>query len=646
MPPPRAIDAVAQSHTASTTTTARTTTTTTNPIVEPAELEPSHRHGHGQGHGQELELQPMTAPIDSAGDNGAGVGAGDRDGDGDRDGAGAPLLEAPRSPPPRYSEQFGEREGDGFGYGYGDVVGTRTGLLGGGWFIWALTCSAGISGLLFGYDTGVISSTLVSIGSDLSNRNLTTLDKSLITSCTSLFALIASPLAGILGDKLGRKPVILIADVLFVLGALWQAAATEVGGMIVGRSLVGLAVGGASLITPLYISELSPPEIRGRLVTMLSLFVTGGQVVAYVFGWMLSTTHAGWRWMVGLGALPGIIQLSILLFLPETPRWLVRASKTAEAKRVLAKIYGQSTTRTADQIVRAIELEIIAEDEESDTDANGPPKPRGRTSTFLLRLLPHSGTWTTLFRTPGTRRALTIACLLQGLQQLCGFNSLMYFSATIFSLLSFSSPTLTSLSVAITNFLFTVLAFSLIDRLGRRAILLATIPIMTTALLLCAIAFSLFTPPTSAPDSDTSASSARPAEQTATAALIAPLLILASLTIYTAAYASGIGTIPWQQSELFPLRVRALGSALATATNWAANFVVGLTFLPLMEWVSPGWTFVVYAVVCAAGEAAVWGVYPEMSGLGLEEVGGLLRDGWGVEESVRGFRDRGRGRGR
>ncbi|KAK2802948.1 hypothetical protein FQN50_007193 [Emmonsiellopsis sp. PD_5] len=641
MPPPQAIDAVAQS----------TTATTTNPTVEP---------GQGLGQGQELELQPMTAPIDPAGD--AGAGDRDGDGDGDRDGAGAPLLETPRSPPPRYSEQFGERERDG--YGYGDAVRPRTRLSSGGWFIWALTCSAGISGLLFGYDTGVISSTLVSIGSDLSNRNLTTLDKSLITSCTSLFALIASPLAGILGDKLGRKPVILIADVLFVLGALWQAAATEVGGMIVGRSLVGLAVGGASLITPLYeqhmgvafakarltlnryISELSPPEIRGRLVTILSLFVTGGQVVAYVLGWMLSTTHAGWRWMVGLGALPGIIQLSILLFLPETPRWLVRASKAAEAKRVLAKIYGQSTTRTTDQIVRAIELEIIAEDEEPDTDANGPPKPRSKTSTFLLRLLPHSNTWTTLFRTPGTRRALTIACLLQGLQQLCGFNSLMYFSATIFSLLSFSSPTLTSLSVAITNFLFTLLAFSLIDRLGRRAILLATIPIMTTALLLCAIAFSLFTPPTSAPDSDTSASSARPAEQTATAALISPLLILASLTIYTAAYASGIGTIPWQQSELFPLRVRALGSALSTATNWAANFVVGLTFLPLMEWVSPGWTFVVYAVICAVGEVAVWGVYPEMSGLGLEEVGGLLREGWGVGESVRGFRNRNRGRGR
>jgi SP family myo-inositol transporter-like MFS transporter 13 len=118
-------------------------------------------------------------------------------------------------------------------------------------FIWALTFSAGISGLLFGYDTGVISSTLVSIGSDLSNRVLTTLDKSLITSCTSLFALLASPLAGILADKLGRRRVILVADVLFALGALIQAVTGQVWGMILGRSVVGLAVGAASLVTPL-----------------------------------------------------------------------------------------------------------------------------------------------------------------------------------------------------------------------------------------------------------------------------------------------------------------------------------------------------------------------------------------------------------
>ncbi|OAX80987.1 hypothetical protein ACJ72_04675 [Emergomyces africanus] len=548
----------------------------------------------------------------------------------------SPLLDrnaTPRSPPPRYSDQFGD-EGTSNNHGnrQSPEQAQATASVGsGGWFIWALTCSAGISGLLFGYDTGVISSTLVSVGTDLSGRQLTTLDKSLITSCTSLFALIVSPFAGVLGDKLGRRPVILIADALFILGAFWQAASSNVWSMILGRSLIGLGVGAASLITPLYISELSPPDIRGRLVTILSLFVTGGQVVAYTIGWLLSTTHAGWRWMVGLGAVPAIIQLSILVFLPETPRWLVRASKQPEARRVIHKIYGSSNPRIPDQLVRDIERELIAEDDDMDQLL----KPiEQETSNHWFRL-PRN--WAALFQIGGNRRALTIACMLQALQQLCGFNSLMYFSATIFSLLAFSSPTLTSLSVAVTNFLFTLLAFSLIDRIGRRRILLSSIPMMTAALLLCALGFSMFEP--TATRDGTSPQEQR-GEPDSSLAPLAPLLILTSLIIYTAAYACGIGTIPWQQSELFPLGVRSLGSALATGTNWAANFVVGLSFLPMMEWISPGWTFVMYAVICGVGCGLIWAIYPEMSGLGLEDVRGLLGTGWGVRESVEKFKRR------
>lgn len=109
-----------------------------------------------------------------------------------------------------------------------------------------------------------------------------------------------------------------------------------------------------------------------------------------------------------------------------------------------------------------------------------------------------------------------------------------------------------------------------------------------------------------------------------------PIAILLCLTVYTASYAFGLGNVPWQQSELFPLNVRSLGSALATATNWGSNFIVGLTFLPMMEWLSPGWTFTAYAVICVAGWFGIWAIYPEMSGLSLEEVKGLLADSWGV----------------
>ncbi|KAF3492020.1 myo-inositol transporter Itr1 [Arthroderma uncinatum] len=499
----------------------------------------------------------------------------------------------------------------------------------GTWFIWALTLSAGISGFLFGYDTGVISSTLVSIGTDLSHRELTILDRSLITSSTSLFALIVSPLAGILGDRVGRKPAIVIADVLFIVGALWQGVTSTVWGMIAGRSLVGLAIGMASLITPLYISELSPSHLRGRMVTILSLLVTGGQVIAYLVGWLLSAQPGGWRWMVGLGSSPAVIQLFILVFLPETPRWLVRANRASEARQIMRRVYGD--TKTSNQIVehilRDIELEVIQASSELDSQS-GVPATNSSLPMQWRWFQKIQRTYTDLFSIGCHRRALVIACMLQALQQLCGFNSLMYFAATIFKSLSFSSPTLTSLSVAGANFIFTFLAFSLIDRIGRRRILLYSIPVMVASLVLCAMAF----PSTSLDDAGITGP-----EKAANARAI---VILLCLTTYTASYASGLGNVPWQQSELFPLSVRSLGSALATGTNWGSNFIIGLTFLPMMRWMGPGWTFCIYAIVCGVGWVGVWGIYPEMTGLGLEEVRGLLDQGWGVEESWRIFVER------
>lgn len=271
--------------------------------------------------------------------------------------------------------------------------------------------------VLYGcYSTGVISSTLVSIGPDLS-RPLTTLDKSLITSCTSLFALVASPLAGILADKVGRKKVIAIADVLFVVGALWQAVTTSVWGMIGGRSIVGLAVGAASLVVPLYISELSPSAFRGGLVTLSVLFITMGQVVAYAIGWMLSLKAHGWRWMVGLGAAPAVLQFGLLLSLSETPRWLVKNGNSQHARRVMNRVYGGNNS-IVEEVLRAIEKEI-SEEEQAASKGNFLALGAGGVRMSSFQNL--QSAFTELFRIGGNRRALTIACLLQGLQQLCGF---------------------------------------------------------------------------------------------------------------------------------------------------------------------------------------------------------------------------------
>jgi SP family myo-inositol transporter-like MFS transporter 13 len=486
--------------------------------------------------------------------------------------------------------------------------------------VWVLTLSAGISGLLFGYDTGVISSTLVSIGSDLSHRELTTTDKSLITAVTSFFALLSSPLTGYLADKYGRRFVILVANLLFILGAVIQAAARYVSMMVVGRAAVGAAVGLASCATPLYITELAPAELRGRLVVIQSLFITGGQVVAYLIGWAFEYVTSGWRWMVGLGGVPALVQLFLLVSMFETPRYLVRGGKVELAREVLKKVYSglneAERHRTVESVILDVQTEVAA-DAKIDQDDAG---------------LDESGPslWTTakhLFFIPGNRRALTIACMLQAIQQLCGFNSLMYFSATIFAILGFDNPIATSLLIALTNFIFTVAAFAFIDTVGRRRILLSSIPIMVVALAVCSWEFSgalimdgALLVPNSKP--------------------IWPLGILCAMLLYVAAYAIGLGCVPWQQSELFPLRVRSLGSGLATATNWSSNFVIGMSFLPMMEYLSPGVTFAIYAIICLIGWYGVWRIYPETAGLELEGIGELLKDGWGVRKSVEAFKER------
>ncbi|KAL2685945.1 general substrate transporter [Phyllosticta citricarpa] len=469
-----------------------------------------------------------------------------------------------------------------------------------GTFIWALTFSAGVSGLLFGYD---------------------------------LFALIASPVTGILADAWGRKRVILIADVLFVVGALWQALTSTVWGMIWGRSIVGIAVGSASFVVPLYISELAPSPFRGRLVVVSSLFITGGQVVAYVIGWIFSMQAHGWKWIVGLGALPAAIQFVTLGFMPETPRWLVKANRKDHARRVLKKVYGvnqDSKDRLVEALLRRVEKEVL-EEEEAASSRRNPDLP---TKGLRAKIAAVNDGFAEL-TVGGNKRALIIACMLQGVQQACGFNVLMYFSASIFAMMGFDSPTLTSLSIAVTNFAFTLVAFHSIDRVGRRRILLLSIPFMIVGLAMCSVSFNFL----DLPEQETGAAAASQTQGGMWA-----IIILISMVIYVAGYAVGLGNVPWQQSELFPLSVRSLGSALATATNWGTNFVVGLTFLPLMDGLSPAGTFALYAAVCVAAWATVHRIYPETAGMSLEEVGGLLRDGWGVKESLARWSERRRGR--
>ncbi|KAK9470333.1 uncharacterized protein V1510DRAFT_423317 [Dipodascopsis tothii] len=467
-------------------------------------------------------------------------------------------------------------------------------------FIFLLTVLVSFSGFLFGYDTGYISGALVDIGTDL-GKALTSADKELITAATSLGALLGGIIAGTLADIVGRKWVTLGANTLFIIGAAMQTGSHALWTMIGGRFVMGWGVGIASLIAPLYITEMAPARFRGRLVILNVLAITSGQVIAYAIGAGLHGLDNGWRILVGLGIIPAIGQMIMFVFMPETPRYLILKNRTEDAKRSLRWIYcdrkGNIDNHLVENKIKVLEMHNTEEHPEW-----------GVVKRFLDALRE-------LYTVPSNFRGLIIACGLQGLQQFSGFNSLMYFSATIFEVVGFNNSTAVSLIVAGTNMVFTILAFTLIDYIGRRRILLCTVWGMSFGLVLCAIAFHFL------PDNATQSNPWA-------------ILILISMMIYVAFYACGIGNVPWQQSELFPMKVRGLGTSMATATNWTGNLIVSATYLTMMNNITSTGTFSFYAALCALGEVFVFFLYPETSYLALEEIQHLLSGGFKIKKSL------------
>lgn len=310
-----------------------------------------------------------------------------------------------------------------------------------------------------------------------------------------------------------------------------------------------------------YISELAPSPFRGRLVVVSSLFITGGQVVAYVIGWIFSMQPHGWKWIVGLGALPAAVQFFTLFSMPETPRWLVKANLKEQARRVLKKVYGvdqDSKDRLVEALLRRVEKEVLEEEEA----ANNRRNPNNPTKGLRAKIASVNDGFADL-TVGGNKRALVIACMLQGVQQACGFNVLMYFSASIFAMMGFDSPTLTSLSIAVTNFAFTLVAFHCIDRIGRRRILLLSIPFMIVGLAMCSVSFNFLDLPEQRENGVKGAAAAQ------TQGGVWAMLILVSMVVYVAGYAVGLGNVPWQQSEyVSPFRLSRHTSLLKCSTGF------------------------------------------------------------------------------
>ncbi|KAF7615723.1 putative MFS sugar transporter [Aspergillus flavus] len=466
-------------------------------------------------------------------------------------------------------------------------------------FVWLVAFTASIAGMLFGYDTGIISAVLVYIHDGLDHRTLTSNEKELITSLCSGGAFFGSILAGLTADKLGRKAAIYFGCALFTIGAVLQGAAYTIAQMAVGRVVVGFGVGSAAMVVPLYIAEVAPAKARGRLIGLNNMSITGGQVISYAIGAAFANVNHGWRYMVGLGALPALILAALMPFCPESPRHLVYNHRQEEARGVLRRIYGHPSDVQLASVLASISAACDEAREIND----------GATRSTKIKQL-HT--------VPSNLRALISACGLMVISQLSGFNTLMYYSSTLFALVGFDNPTAVGIVVAGTNFIMTWVNMMVIDKMGRRRLLLSTAWGMSVGLIAIAVAFSFI--PVDLDTLDLKSNSVSPPA----------IVVLVFIIWFVIFYGVSVGNTAWMSTDFFPLEVRAMGTMWITCSSWGSNVIVSSTFLSMMKSMTPSGAFGFYAGICGVGYVLIYFFYPEVSGLSLEEIKEVFKHGFGV----------------
>ena len=432
---------------------------------------------------------------------------------------------------------------------------------------------AGLGGLLFGYDTGIIASAMLFIRGDF---GLGSFEQGLVVSAVPIGAAFGALAAGRLSDQYGRRVTIIASAAVFILGALASAASPDTLVLVLSRLVIGVAIGFASATAPVYISEMAPPEARGRLVSFFQLSVTVGILAAYLVG-LAFEPSGSWRWMLGLGVLPALLLLVGMLRMPQSPRWLVMVGRDYDARATLAKI----RAGREDEITLEIG-EIEAE------------------------LGQQAGGWGEL-REPLIRAALTVGIGLAILQQVTGINTVIYYAPTIVEFTgidSSSSAILAAVGVGIVNVGMTLVAIRLLDRVGRRVLLLGGTAVMALSLFALGLAFD-------GTDEDTFSS----------------VLAIGSLMTYVAAFAISLGPIFWLiNSEIYPLRIRSKAASLGTTANWVFNFIVSLTFLTLIAELGRSGAFWLYGGISVLTLIFCWKLVPETKGKPLEEIQDHFRE--------------------
>lgn len=437
---------------------------------------------------------------------------------------------------------------------------------GSGGFVYVTAGVAAIGGLLFGYDTGIISGALLFIEEDF---GLSDTAQQFVVASLLLGAVFGALGGGPLADRVGRRQAIMVAAGVFVVGSLASALATGAAVLAVARFVLGLAVGGAGMIVPVYIAEASPSNIRGSLVSLQQFLITVGILLLYLINYLLADAQA-WRLMLGLGVVPAAALLLGMLFLPESPRWLMSVGRRDEARGVLRR------SRGSDEEVEE-ELDAIS-DQETAEERTG--------YRDLLK--------------PRYRPAATVGVGVAFVNQMVGVNAVIYYAPTILRDAGFGSSgaILATTGIGLVNCLVTGIALLSIDRVGRRPLLLGGTALVTTSLIVLGAVYLL-----------------------PSGSGIQNFVLVGGLMVYIAGFAASLGIGIWLiNSEIYPLEIRSKGSAAGSITHWTLDMVIAFTVLTLINAITETGTFWLYAAFGVFGLLFFYRVVPETKGRSLEEI--------------------------
>lgn len=429
-------------------------------------------------------------------------------------------------------------------------------------FLILTSVTAAIGGFLFGYDTAVISGAILFVRRQL---QLTSAQTEFAVSIVLAGALIGAGLGGYLGDRFGRRRTLVITAIIFGVFGLTTGLSEGLWSFVMSRFLVGCAVGVSSMLAPLYIAEIAPKHVRGALVTLSQLAISTGVVVAYYMDYLLAG-GGNWRWMFISALVPSAILLFGLIYLPESPRWLAAQGRFVDAAKVLLRA---ESTESARLDLNQLQL-VTASDNVS-----------------FRNLVEHR------FRKP-----LLVGILLAIFQQVTGVNTIVYYAPTIFQMVGFGNAgnaILATFLIGFVGLLTTIVSMFLVDKAGRRVLLLISIGGMGVSLVCLALTLG----------------STHPTKW----------LVLTDILVYLAAFDIGLGPVFWLLiSEIYPTTVRAQAMSLATMANWGSNFVVAATFLSLVDHLGMRGSFLLFAALCFVAFLFSAFMVPETRGRTLEQI--------------------------